>query len=238
MSLSNKKILISGCGLSWSQQTKKTWVNVLKIAGANVLDVGGPAVSNQWIINRVIDHLLHHSDVDHVVVQLTSLGKLDVEVDAERMIELVDHDTLRNFTIQGVWPSSHSEDHPAKQMWTRWLFSPGLEMQDLTNKLALLGHWCMTNQIRLTVFQGYQLPWTNDQKLILQSIVDTAAEPAADFYRDSDFYQWHDHAKQNTVPCLEYQIDVACRVAQHIDDQLSHLVRQVREQYFSKYHPA
>jgi hypothetical protein len=236
MSLSSKKILTSGCGVSWSQQTKKTWVNILKTVGAHVLDVGGPAVSNQWVLNQAIDHLIHHSDIDHVVIQLTGLGKLDVEVNDERLAELVETDTVRNFTIKGVWPSSASQDHPAKQLWTKWLFSPGLELQDLTNKLVLLDHWCRSRNISLTVFQGYNLPWTQNQKLLLSSIVDTETEPAVPVYKKSHFYQWHDHVGQNTVPCLEYQFELARYAALQIDAQLVCNVQKLQHQYFTKHH--
>jgi hypothetical protein len=236
MSLSNKKILISGCGVSWGQQTKKTWINILKTVGANIRDVGGPAVSNQWVLNQAIDHVIHHSDINHVVVQLTNLGKLDVEVDAERLAELVEPDTIRNFTINGVWPSSVSQDHPAKQLWTKWLFSPGLELQDLTNKLVLLDHWCRSRNISLTVFQGYNLPWTQDQRLLLSSIVDTEAEPAVSFYKKSHCYQGNEHDGQNTVPCLEYQFELALYVALQIDAQLVNSVQKLRDQYFAKHH--
>jgi hypothetical protein len=238
MSLSNKKILTSGCGVSWSGQEKKTWVNVLKTVGADIVDVGGPAVSNQWILNRTIDHLIRHSDVDQVIVQLTCLDKLDVEVNDQRIAELVEPDSIRNFTIDGVWPSSASLEHPAKQLWSQWLSSPGLEIQDITVKLVLLNHWCTTHNIALTVFQAYSLPWTQDQKQILQSIVDTDSEPAAETYAKSHFYQWHDHAGLHNVPCLEYQFELALMMSRVIDTALTNRVQQVRDQYFAKHHAA
>jgi hypothetical protein len=58
--LSNKKILISGCGFSFSKQERKTWVNVLKSVGVNIVDVGGPAVSNQWILNKTFINKNQH----------------------------------------------------------------------------------------------------------------------------------------------------------------------------------
>ena len=112
MSLSNKKFLVSGCGFSWSGQERKTWVNILRAVGVDLVDVGGPAVSNQWIINRAFQQLLANQ-FDHVIIQLTSLGKLDVEINAERQ-HLVNNDSLRNFVVDGIWPSSHSQEHPAK----------------------------------------------------------------------------------------------------------------------------
>ena len=193
-------------------------------------------MSNQWILNQTIDYVIRHSDIDHVIVQLTSLGKLDVEVNEVRIEELVKTDSIRNFTINGVWPSSASLDHPAKQLWNKWLSSPGLELQDITVKLVLLNHWCRTHNICLTVFQGYALPWTQDQKSILQSIVDTDARPAIETYVNSHFYQWHDHHNQNTVPCLEYQLEIAVNTSQIIDTTLSDRTKQVQDQYFAKHH--
>jgi hypothetical protein len=137
MSLSNKKILVSGCGLSWGSQERKTWVNILKIGGASIIDAGGPAVSNQWIINQSILQAMSNTDITHVVIQLTSIGKLDVETNPDRIAELVESDQLRNFTFNGIWPSSHSTNHPAKQLWKTWLSSPGLELQDIFCKLVL-----------------------------------------------------------------------------------------------------
>jgi hypothetical protein len=238
MSLLNKKILTSGCGISWSGQVEKTWVNVLKTVGATIVDVGGPAVSNQWILNRTIDHLIRYSDIDHVVIQLTYLDKLDVEINQERLIELVEPDTIRNFTINGVWPSSASLDHPAKQLWSKWLSSPGLEMQDITVKLVLLNHWCQTHCIGLSVFQGYRLPWTADQQSILKLILDTDAESIDDVYVKSYFYQWHNHNDRYNIPCIEYQFELARMVSEKIDPVLFDRVNQLRQQYFAKHHRA
>lgn len=229
--------MTSGCGVSWSRQANKTWVNILKTMGADITDVGGPAVSNQWVLNRAIDQLIRSPDITHVVIQLTLLGKLDVEVDQARLAELVETDSLRNFTIQGVWPSSVSQEHESKKLWAKWLSSPGLELQSMCCKLILLNHWCNTHKIKLTVFQGYNLPWTQDQLSQLCNIFYTGAVSVVPEYRISDFYQWHDHVNQNTVPCLEFQFELACRISHQIDSVLHDRVTQARGQYFAKYHP-
>lgn len=228
--------MTSGCGVSWSGQNKKTWVNILKTLGGNIVDVGGPAVSNQWVLDCAIEHLTRNSGITHAVIQLTALGKLDVEVDQARLTELVEPDSLRNFTIQGVWPSSASQEHKSKQLWTKWLSSPGLELQSMCGKLVLLNHWCSTHGIKLTVFQGYKLHWKQDQLCQLCNIFDTATVPAVPEYQLSDFYQWHDHTAHNTVPCLEFQFELAHRLSQHIDSVLHDRVSQTRQQYFAKYH--
>ena len=95
-------ILISGCGISWSGQTKPTWVKVLKLCKLPIIDLGGPAVSNEYILNKLIKHLLQHQNVSHVICQLTSTGKLDVEVNALRLKDMVETDPFRNFVHDGV----------------------------------------------------------------------------------------------------------------------------------------
>ena len=160
MSKSNKKILVSGCGISWSGQERPTWVKLFRLSSANIIDIGGPAVSNQWIINQTFLKLLEDPEIKTAIVQLTCIGKLDVEVDTDRINELVKPDSLRNFVYRGIWPSSASLDHPAKQLWYRWLYSPGLELEEVFCKLVLLKSWCQTNGVELTVVQGYKLDWT------------------------------------------------------------------------------
>ena len=211
MSSLNKKFLISGCGFSWSRQERKTWVNVLQSVGLDITDAGGPAVSNQWIINQAFEQLLKQQ-FDHVIIQITSLGKLDVEIIDDRMDVLVKTDTLRNFTINGVWPSSHSRDHVAKAMYEDFLVSPTLETQDLFCKLVMLDNWCRTHQISLTVLQPYNIPWTDDQKKQLSTIVYNIDSPLYQQYTDSSSYCKHDHSNHNSVPCLEYH----CRLAQTV----------------------
>ena len=217
MLLSNKKVLVSGCGFSFGGQERKTWVNVLRSVGVDIVDVGGPAVSNQWILNRVFLKLLEDSSINHVVLQLTNIGKLDVEVDTQRQIELVDTDSLRNFTVDGIWPSSVSIDHESKKLYNQWLLSPRLETQDVFCKTILLHDWCKSRNIEITVLQGYHIPWTDQQKILLGSIILNMSDPLYDQYQRSEFYKYHDHVGQNTVPCKQYQIDLAANVCKYID---------------------
>jgi hypothetical protein len=217
MLLSNKKVLVSGCGFSFGGQERKTWVNVLRSVGVNIVDVGGPAVSNQWILNRTFLKLLEDSSINHVVLQLTSIGKLDVEVDPERQIELVETDSLRNFTVDGIWPSSVSIDHESKKLYNQWLLSPGLETQDAFCKTILLHDWCKSRNIEIIVLQGYHIPWTDQQKILLGSIILNMSDPLYDQYQRSEFYKCHDHVGQNTVPCKQYQIDLAASICKNID---------------------
>jgi len=198
--------------MSWSGQERPTWVKLFKLAGANIVDVGGPAVSNQWILNQAILKLQADPEIKTAVIQLTSLGKLDVEVDENRIRELVEPDTLRNFTHNGVWPSSSSLEHPAKQLWYQWLRSPGLETQDLFCKLLLLKDWCTNRGVELTVLQGYQITWTDTQKNQLKNIVTDIDSNIGDSYVNSSEY--HLRTDELGVPCLPYQIKIAQYIAE------------------------
>jgi hypothetical protein len=235
MSLLNKKILVSGCGLSWGSQERKTWVNILKIGGASIIDVGGPAVSNQWIINQSILQAMSNRDITHVVIQLTSIGKLDVETTPERIAELVVPDQLRNFTFNGIWPSSHSTNHPAKQLSKKWLSSPSLELEDIFCKLVLFSEWCCSQNIKLLVFQGYPLPWTEEQLPKVKTIIADINKVAGQEYQTSSYYAKHDHTNQNTVPCLDYQFELANYVSQHISSKINQQVLKIKSQYFKKH---
>ena len=230
MSQSNKKYLVSGCGLSFGGQERKTWVNVLRTAGLNIADVGGPAVSNQWILNKAITAVFENN-YDCVIIQLTSLGKLDVEVDPERIKELVEPDTVRNFTYQNIWPSSASLEHTSKQLWRQWLSSPGLEMEDLVCKLLLLDAYCRSRRIQLQVYQGYSIPWSDTPRFMIADIVRTNTN-LYDAYPKSDYYQYHDHS--NSVPCLLYQFELAEQIARDCCPEILDRVKKTRSQNETK----
>lgn len=231
MSLCDKKILVSGCGFSWGGQQRKTWVNVLRACGADIVDVGGPAVSNQWIFNQAFEALLIHQ-VDSVIIQLTSLKKLDVEITENRQL-LVDNDSLRNFTVNGVWPSSVSTDHESKQLYYQWLCSPGLETQELFTKIMLLDHWCKSKAIELFVYQAYSVPWTEFHKTHLRTIIRNYENPLYDQYQLGQHYKNHDYTNHNTVPTLDYQIEFADHIAQTLQldivDKIKKLQAQVKQ---------
>jgi hypothetical protein len=239
MLLSDKKILVSGCGITFSRQQSKTWTNILQFAGCDIVDVGGPAVSNQWIVNKVFLGLQQYPDIKTAVIQLTSLKKLDVEVGPERINDLVKSDPLRNFIIDekfqvtsadqingsGIWPSSASDHHESKKQWYTWLCSPGLEKEDLYCKLLLLDAYCQQNYITLQVYQGYDIDWTAQQSMGLQNTIKNQALAWYSAYLKSPHYQNHNHEHQNTVPCIGYQIEIAQMVAkelpQHTQDKIA-----------------
>lgn len=212
MSSLNKKLLISGCGLSYGGQERKTWVKIFKVLGVKLHDVGGPAVSNQWILNKTFAELLQNDCYDKVILQLTAIGKLDVEVDDERFVELVKNDSIRNFTFRGIWPSSASIEHPSKKLWYKWLYSPALEVEDLFCKLIMLKSYCDQKNVQLFVFQGYPIPWTPEQRNYLQDLIVDINDWLYRAYPDSEHYRFHDHT--NSVPSLSYQIVLARQIAQ------------------------
>jgi hypothetical protein len=235
MSLSNKKILTSGCGFSFSRQERKTWINVLNSVGANIIDASGPAVSNQWVLNKAFVKLLETKDTTSVIIQLTSVGKLDVEVDDKRQTELVSTDSLRNFTINNVWPSSHSIEHKSKKLYNQWLSSPGLETEDIFCKLLLIHNWCTAHQIELFVLQAYPIPWTSMQLTQLKNIVVNLGDPLNLQYKNSSLYAYHDFLNQNTVPCLLYQIELAKYVSRLVEPAFLNRIEKIQKHYSLAY---
>lgn len=247
-------ILVSGCGITYETVGYKTWPRVFRSLGYNIIDVSGPAVSNQWIVNKALLKLLNERDISTVILQLTSLGKLDVEVNQDRLHELVINDRLRNFVITpghsvvkvddhnvhgvdtgSIWPSSTGLDHPAKQSWKQYLYSAGLEMEDIFCKLMLLQEYCKNNNIHFLVFQGYDLIWQTDQYHRLGAIVKNLDKSFYSEYSQSRFYQYHDHTAQNTVPCFQYQVHIAQTISQYIDmdpgtfGKLNHIVDRYKD---------
>ena len=225
-----KKVLISGCGISYTQQAHcKTWGNILRLTGNEVIDTGGPAVSNHWILNRAINYLLQNS-VDYVVIQLTNLDKLDVEVDDIREETLVKPDTIRNFVIDNVWPSSVSLEHPAKQMWFEHLFSPRLELQDIEVKLRLLKFYCDTNHIPLLILKGYDLPENNFDELLYN------CQSLYEQYISHDFYVYHNDQPHMSTPCLEFQFVIAYQIIDALKLDVKPQIDKIQSQYWSKNH--
>jgi hypothetical protein len=225
---SDKKLLVSGCGITFSGQAARTWVNILSLAGADIVDVGGPAVSNQWIINRAFLQLEADPTIRQAVIQLTAIGKLDVEVDDERIKVLVEPDSIRDFTVDNVWPSSASEEHESKRLWKQWLSSPGLEQQDIICKLRLLKYWCDAHQVDLVVVQGYDLRWSQDQQGQLASVIDNIEYNIMDEYRNTD---WYSSKHSIDVPVIGFQFELALKLAQQIRPDLVDRVEKICQDF-------
>lgn len=202
------KILVSGCGISWSSQERPTWVNVLKICGANVDDRAGPAISNQLILDNMISAVIENN-YDQAICQLTSMGKLDVEINnKERNAELVEKDSIRNFTYNNYWPSSNSSEHPSKKLYYQYLYSPKLEENNLIHKWMLLEKICEEKDIRLHTILGYEITWTNTLHTKIKTDFNFKIYPC---YEQNDLYKYHDHSlgSQNTVPNKKFAIWLA-----------------------------
>ena len=228
---SAKKLLVSGCGITYSKQSVKTWVNILRLTGVPIIDVSGPAVSNQWIINRAFLKLQEDPEINKVIIQLTAIGKLDVEVDEQRQAEMVTTDSLRNFTIDGIWPSSTSSEHPAKSLWSSHLFSPTLEKQDLFCKLVLLNNWCTTHNIDLVVIQGYNLYWNDTELFNLRTIIYNLDHNIMDRYKQS---KWWNGLQQIDVPALPYQFELAIELSKLILPEYIGKLEIIKNQFIDR----
>ena len=203
------KILISGCGLSWSHQERPTWVNVLRICGADITDLAGPAISNTLILNQLISEL-HVNDYGYVICQLTAHGKLDVEIN-ESNHYVMQKDSVRNFDYNGYWPSGTSTEHESKRLFYKYLYSPQIEQQDTILKLLHLQKVCEATGTELYVMQGYRMNWTNN---LIDKVNMDKDFVIYEHYKAHKLYAHHDFTNNNTVPNKLYQIEIA----RHIND--------------------
>lgn len=235
MFMLNKKILVNGCGLTFGQQEIKGWPKILTAIGVNVVDLSGPAVSNQWIVDRTTEYLLQYNDVHAVVLQLTNVDKLDVKIDPERKSTLVDTDSNRNFIWKDIWPSSVSIDHPSKELYFKHLYSPELLTKELAIKLTLLNFWCQQHNIELYIYQGYSIPWSHSDLDLIKELILNLDEPWGIEYKNSDFYKGHDFSNQNSVPCIEYAFWLADRVVKKLKLPVADRLAKIQQAYAAKY---
>jgi len=189
------KILISGCGISFPGE-RPTWVKMFKILGVDLVDLSGPAISNYLILNQLLNEV-QQNEYAHVICQLTSCGKLDVEL-TELNRHLMEQDTQRNFEYNGYWPSSTSTDHEYKQIWNKYLYSPSMEKDDIRFKLQLLEMICSFKNIKLYIIQGYD--------------IGVSSYNIYDEYTSDETYKYHDHSESNTVPCRQFQVKIAKKI--------------------------
>ena len=197
------KVLVSGCGITFSGE-RPTWTKVLWLSGVAMVDVSGPAISNYIILNNLLEQLYTQKDFSHVICQLTSMGKLDVQLqDNNRW--LMEQDSIRNFEFQGYWPSSGSTEHAVKRNWKDYLYSPKMEEQDIIFKLLLLQDLCILKKIPLMIVQGYPIQWTNP----LIDCIQISDYIIYEAYKQDDSYCEDDHSLKNNVPMKEFQIKLA-----------------------------
>lgn len=231
MSKSNKKVLVNGCGLTFGSAAIQAWPKVLAAVGVDIVNLSGPAVSNQWIVDRTAEYLLTHCDINAVIIQLTNINKLDVEVRDHRLQDLVETDSLRNFTWQGVWPSSVSAEHVSKQLYYEHLYSPQLLTKELAVKLSLLNHLCQHTGIELFVYQGYAIPWTADDLSLVADIIQNLNQTWSSEYESSSHYRLHDFANSNTVPCISWFIDKAQQISQQLNLGVESKIQRIQHYY-------
>ena len=196
-------ILISGCGITF-QGKDPTWAKVFRLAGAKMKDVSGPAISNDLIVNTLLEEL-YQNNYTHVICQLTNWQKLDVEVN-EHNVDIMKSDSVRNFSHKGYWPSSTSTEHESKQMYYKYLYSPYMEEQNIILKLLLLQKLCKETDTKLMLIQGYDLKWTNPLHSKLKLFKDFIIY---DDYVSSKHYNGHEYG---LVPSKEYMILLANKI--------------------------
>lgn len=189
------KILISGCGITFPGE-RPTWLKILKLCKLDIVDLSGPAISNYLILNQLIEEVQQRA-YTHVICQLTSMGKLDVELHENNRF-LMENDSIRNFEYRGYWPSSASTDHEYKKIWQKYLYSPTLERQDILLKLQHLEMLCKNKNIHLYVVQGYDIG-LDDYNIY-------------DDYLSSSTYKYHDFNDSNSVPCRQFQLELANKI--------------------------
>jgi hypothetical protein len=221
-----KKLLVNGCGLTFGGQSVKSWPQILTAVGLDIVNLSAPAVSNQWIVDRTAEYLLTHDDVDIVIVQLTSVGKLDVEIVDDRQVELVETDSVRNFVWQGVWPSSSSSEHLSKQLYYKHLYSPTLLTKELAVKLSLLDYYCKQKSITLLVCQGYDILWTPDDLTLVANIIQNLDLSWGTEYRLSSYYR-----EEDIVPCVHWFIEKALEISKKLELGVEEKIKKIQQFY-------
>lgn len=217
-------ILTSGCGITFLRQDRASWTKVLRVCGIDIIDAGGPAVSNEYILNKTIDTLcIWDQQIDHVVCQLTSLGKLEIDVSGteyKHRQRLLQTDSMRNFTWEGLWPSSVSKSSNIKKDYYKWCYSERLELQNIIVKLTLLDMLCRDKQIPLTVLQGYFIPWKNVRSESYMNMLDKINFDRDfviyDYYKNNESYALHDFTNGNNLPNKQFAVHFAKKMNSEI----------------------
>ena len=204
------KILISGCGITWSKQERPSWAKVLRVCGVDIDDRAGPAISNQLILDNMIDAVMEN-EYSQAVCQLTDVGKLDVELNSDDRREIMKKDPIRNFSFQNIWPSSSSQDHESKRLYYKYLYSPGIEQKNILHKWLLLKILCLEKDITLHTILGYKINWIGEDYKLIETNHDWQIY---EDYKTSSHWQSHDHTvgEKNTVPNKHYQIALAKKI--------------------------
>lgn len=226
--MSKSNVAISGCGISYLGYDQwPTWTKLIKATGIHTNNFAGPAVSNSYIVNSLLKTVLQ-AEYTHVICQLTTCGKLDVFVDTEEKLHsMVVSDHVRNSLLNshgkiinhlpGIWPSSHSIEHPAKDHWANCLHSDAYETHNLVIALNALAEICKFKNIKLLIFEGYPIEWESaklvDPELRMQFML-----------QEKILYPWYqgfcvEHGLLETgVPGLEFQFLLAEHILECLDE--------------------
>ena len=90
------KLITSGCGISQRDfKHYPIWVHFPTISHKlKHISIGGPAVGNEYIGRTCKKHILENLDVEAVIIQWTSIGKLDLFVENENTL-----DEIKDFNL-------------------------------------------------------------------------------------------------------------------------------------------
>lgn len=203
-------VLVSGCGISFAKGQLPTWVKVLKLCKVPIDDQTGPGITNDLICNLLIDSILSNKkQYTHVICQLTSFKKLDVELNKNN-VEIMKNDSLRNYSWFDYWPSSVSEDHISKQLYYKFLYSPKLEQKNLAIKLILLEKICKEKNLPLLVILG--TPLKLDDPLFDKLTCLDLNFNIIDDYKQNEYYRFHNKDQIPITPNKFYQIHLASKI--------------------------
>ena len=85
-------------------------------------------------------------------------------------------------------------------------------------KLFALSEACKKSNISLHIIQGYKIDWNNHHLLKLIDFDETFNMEK--YYHQSEYYQYHDHVNQNTVPCKQF---------------MKHFVKKINKEFLQFY---
>ena len=203
-------VLVGGCGISFAKGQLPTWVKVLKLCKVSIDDQTGPGITNDLICNLLIDSILSNKkQYTHVICQLTSFKKLDVELNKDN-VEVMKNDSLRNYSWFDYWPSSVSKDHISKQLYYKFLYSPKLEQKNLAIKLILLEKICKEKNLPLLIILG--TPLKLDDPLFDKLTCLDLNFNIIDDYKQNEYYRFHNKDQIVITPNKFYQIHLASRI--------------------------
>jgi len=160
------KLITSGCGISQREfKHYPIWVHFPTLTHKlKHISIGGPAVGNEYIGRTCKKHILENTDVDAVIIQWTSIGKLDLFVEDEDTLFQIKNFNLRNFVVdmdanvvdgRGFWASSSSDDNMLKELYNDIFRSRIYEhMRDLEQILDVQ-NLCELRNIPYYFFFGY-----------------------------------------------------------------------------------